>query len=206
MIVKLSLGILVLAVCIVFAWFIFRPSMQLSCSDTKPTIVAFGDSLVSGYGATSGNDFVTLLASTLGVPIQNRGVSGDTTARGLARVKTITDLKPDMVIILFGGNDALQKVSVEETERNLNAMVAAIKAAGSKPILVGVIGGFPTDPYKAMFERVSNEQDVPLVPNILSGIIGNSNLMSDAIHPNDSGYARIAARLAPILTLACTEV
>jgi hypothetical protein len=60
---------------------------------TVGPIVAFGDSLVFGYGSTAGNDFVTLLSKKLGEPIVNLGVSGDTTAQGLARIEQVTELK-----------------------------------------------------------------------------------------------------------------
>lgn len=170
-----------------------------------PTVVAFGDSLVTGYGASANENPFTLLSASAGVPIVNLGVSGDTSGNGLARVQQVIDLKPDIVIVVLGGNDALQRVPVEETEENLAMLLKKITDAGIRPILIGVIGGFPKDPYVSMYERLAERFGAELVPNVLSGLIGNDEYMSDAIHPNGAGYARMAERILPVLVRACGE-
>ena len=170
----------------------------------KPSVIAFGDSLVAGYGAPSGADFVSKLSSSTGIPIRNMGRNGDTSASGLARIQDVLDAKPDIVIVLLGGNDALKRTSPAETERDIAAILDALAAAGIRPILVGVIGGFPTDPYAPMFKRLAERYDAAYVPNILAGLIGNNEFMSDAIHPNSDGYTRIAARIQPPLERACS--
>jgi lysophospholipase L1-like esterase len=169
--------------------------------------MAFGDSLVEGYGAPGGSDFVTKLSERIGVPIKNFGKNGDTTALGLARAQAL-DERPDIVIILLGGNDALQKVPKEETKENLARLIEIFQSYQSKRIrvvLVGVIGGFPSDPYAQMFKDIAKEHNVPLVPNILSGVFANQEYMSDQVHPNAAGYEKIAERLAPILNSVCGE-
>lgn len=171
----------------------------------KPTVIAFGDSLVAGYGASQGQDFVSKLSSTTGIPIRNLGRNGDTSASGLARIQDVLEAKPDIVIVLLGGNDALQRTSPAETERNLTSVLDALTAANIRPILVGVIGGFPTDPYAPMFKRLADRVDASYVPNILAGLIGNEEYMSDAIHPNSDGYTRMAARIQPLLDEACKD-
>lgn len=176
-----------------------------SCSDTAPKIVAFGDSLVYGYGATKGNNFVSVLSTSIGVPITNLGVNGDTTASALERIDAVADTNPDIVIVLLGGNDALRRVPVSETEENLNSIISTLKQEGNEVILVGVIGGFPSDPFKPMFQRLSETHGVEYVPNVLSGIIGTTNFMSDEIHPNDAGYAKIAAKIQPALEQVCAK-
>lgn len=168
-------------------------------------IIAFGDSLVAGYGAPEGEDAFSQLAGLLGTPIENLGRSGDTSGRALLRIEEVLERKPDIVIVLLGGNDALQKLPVSETEKNLGAILERIQDAGAKPVLVGVIGGFPQDTYAPMFERLAKEHGVPLVPNVLSGLLGREEFMSDAIHPNAAGYARIAKRLLPVLRDACAS-
>lgn len=180
-----------------------------SCGTTspKPTIMAFGDSLVEGYGAPQGGDFVTKLSERIGVPIKNLGKNGDTTEQGLARAQMISD-RPDIVIVLLGGNDALQKVPKENTKENLSRIIELFQSYQSKRIhvvLVGVIGGFPSDPYAQMFKDLAKEHNVTLVPNILSGIFGNKEYMSDQVHPNAAGYEKIAERLTPILNTVCTR-
>ncbi len=189
------------------AWLLYSrmDNSSLSCKDRMPTVVAFGDSLVAGYGASSGEDAFSTLSRLSELPILNLGVNGDTSARALARIDSVLAEKPDIVFVLLGGNDALQSVPVSETEANLGQVLVTLKESGATPILVGVLGGFPADIYAPMFERLAKEHDVPFVPNILSGLIGRNEYMSDPIHPNAEGYARIAARLRPVLETVCGD-
>lgn len=201
-------GIIALAVLVLgsAAWLLSKDMTSAdSCASREPVpvIVAFGDSLVAGYGAGNGEDAFSRLSLALGVPVLNLGVSGDTSARARARIDTVLARSPDIAIIVLGGNDALQRIPVEETERNLSAILRTLTDAGVDPILVGVLGGFPRDPYAPMFERLAEAYGVPLVPNVLAGIIGSDALMSDAIHPNAAGYERIAARMQPYVEAAC---
>ncbi len=186
-------------------WFYTRMDTPLSCVTLSPRIVAFGDSLVSGYGAPEGKDAVTVLATLLGVPVINEGVSGDSTESALTRISTVLAHDPDIALVVLGGNDALQRVAVADTEKNLNRILGSLKDAGVRPILVGVIGGFPNDPFAPMYRRLADAHEVPLVPNILAGLIGNDTLMSDSIHPNALGYARMAERLAPAVEAVCAN-
>lgn len=181
------------------------PGADMSCRSLEPApvIVAFGDSLVEGYGASPGNDAFSRVQSAIGVPIVNLGRSGDTSAGALERIDEALSLEPDIVIVLVGGNDALRRVPVAETEAALSGILSRIKDAGARPILVGVIGGFPQDPYAPMFEQLSKQHEVPLVKNILSGLIGRDEFMSDAVHPNDAGYARMAERMQPFIERTC---
>ncbi len=163
------------------------------------TIVAFGDSLVKGYGATEGNDFVSVMSRDLGVPIENMGVSGDTTQAALARIDTVTDLNPGIVIMVIGGNDILRRIPISETRENIATMLSVFRAHGTKVILVGVRGGLLNDPYRDLYKSLAEEYDAIYVSDILSGLLGNTELMSDPIHPNDAGYDRIAKRLAKVI-------
>lgn len=199
----------VLIVAGVAAFFFFRDdSTAASCRErlAQPRVVAFGDSLVAGYGATLEGGFVSLLSQSLGVPILNLGKSGDTTAQGKARVDTALAANPDITLVLLGGNDALRRVSVEETEQNLREIIEALQKSGSRVVLLGVIGGFPRDPYASMFKQLAEEYEVTYVSNVLSGIIAHADLMSDSIHPNQAGYQKIADTLLPLLEDECREL
>jgi lysophospholipase L1-like esterase len=68
-----------------------------------------------------------------------------------------------------------------------------------------VMGAVVSDPYKTMFEDLAKTYHVTLIPNILNGIFGNSSLMSDEVHPNDAGYAKVAARIAPVVQAVCSQ-
>jgi len=175
----------------------------LTCESRQPILVAYGDSLVSGYGVAAGEDTISRLGSMIGVTVRNLGVSGNTSAQALARIETVVSLKPDIVVVLVGGNDALRGVPISETEANIGEILATLKAADATPVLVGVMGGFVNDPFRPMFERLALKYDVVLVPNILAGLVNDQRFMSDAIHPNAAGYARIAERLAPVIESTC---
>jgi acyl-CoA thioesterase-1 len=172
-----------------------------NCSGTKSnhTIVAFGDSLVAGYGASEGQSFVDDLSTALHTPIQNQGVSGDTTEMALVRINTVLEAKPGLVILLIGGNDALQKKPIEETMANIDNILAKLSAAQIDVVLVGVQGGFLSDPYADMFTSLSKKYHTAYVPSILSGIIGHDELMSDQVHPNAAGYQKIADKILPVV-------
>ena len=188
--------------------FWFRPSTaSASCADRDPApvIVAFGDSLVAGQGATTPGGFVSLLSAQAGVPILNFGRGGDTTAAALTRIDAALAAKPSVVLVLLGGNDALRRVPSPTTEANLDAIIGRFQGAGAEVVLLGVMGDLFNDPYPDMFERLAKKHDVELVSNVLAGLLGRNELMSDAIHPNEEGYSRIAARVLPVLEEACED-
>ncbi|MCH8075792.1 MAG: hypothetical protein IIC64_08200, partial [SAR324 cluster bacterium] len=111
------------------------------------TIVAFGDSLVEGIGSTEGNDFVSVLARNIGVPIENLGAGGNTTALGLDRIDKLLERDPDIVLLLLGGNDYLRRIPREITLRNLESIITKLHETGSIVILLGVRGGILRDNF-----------------------------------------------------------
>jgi lysophospholipase L1-like esterase len=163
-------------------------------------IVAFGDSLVEGRGAPPGQDFVSVLAARLGTSITNAGQSGDTTRTALGRLADdVLLLNPRVVIVLLGGNDYLRRVPTSETFANLEEIVTRIRTQGAAVVLAGVSVGLVSDPYAAEYDALARRTSSGLVPDILDGILGHPSLMSDAIHPNSQGYARMADRLEPVV-------
>jgi len=104
-----------------------------------------------------------------------------------------------VAIVLLGGNDFLRRVPTEETFDNLAAIVEKLRRRGAAVVLAGVSVGIMSDPYAARYDALARQNSAGLVPDILGGIIGRSNLMSDAIHPNEQGYQIIADRLEPVL-------
>ena len=163
-------------------------------------IIAFGDSLVEGRGATPGKDFVSVLARRLSTPIENAGRSGDTTESALARLdRDVLSRNPRVVIVLLGGNDFLRRVPTDDTFRNLATVVERIRARGAAVVLVGVSVGLISDSYGAEYEQLARRSSAGLVPDILDGILGRGDRMSDAIHPNDEGYRMMAERIEPVM-------
>jgi acyl-CoA thioesterase I len=191
-----GLGILVL----VIATFLFFGKEKITNYPPKEgPIVIFGDSLVAGVGASKGNDLASILSKKIGEPIENFGISGDTTEQGLSRIDTVLERKPRITIVLLGGNDFLRKVPIEETFSNLRTIIDKLQASGSIVLLLGVRGGLLTDQFDSYYEDLAQETGSAYVPNVLSGLLADSRYMSDAIHPNDAGYSRIADRVYPVL-------
>jgi acyl-CoA thioesterase-1 len=163
-------------------------------------IVAFGDSLVEGIGATKGNDFVSVLSRRLNRTIENKGTAGDTTGDGLRRLDEVLERSPGMVLLLLGGNDTLARTPTHETEENLSKIVERLLTQGSVVVLIGVRGGIlGGGEREAIYERVAERYGALYVEDILDGIFGHPDRMADTIHPNDAGYALIAERLKDIL-------
>jgi acyl-CoA thioesterase-1 len=189
----------ILAVLAVF-WLFRSGGPRAAKPTTGQSIVAFGDSLVEGRGATPGHDFVSVLSRRLGVPIINAGRSGDTAGAALSRLDhAVLAQNPRVVIVLLGGNDFLRRVPREETFGHLATIVERIRRRGAAVVLVGVTVGLLRDPYGAEYEALARRTSAGLVPDILDGIIGHADRMSDAIHPNDQGHQMIADRLEPAL-------
>ena len=178
------------------------------CSKKSPTapssidVLAFGDSLTFGIGATAGNGYVPVLERRIGIDIFNSGIPGDTTTTALARLNaSVLARDPGIVIVLLGGNDLLQNVPLQTRVGNITQIVERIRGDGSQVILVGVGSGI-LDPFEGALPELAARTGSSYVPNIMDGIFGNANLMADSIHPNNAGYAIIADRIEPALRSA----
>lgn len=132
--------------------------------------------------------------------VVNAGVSGDTTESALSRIDTIVDQRPRIVIVGLGGNDFLRSVPIETTESNLREIVKRLQGSGAMVVLLGF--QFPSlhANYEKMYERVAEDEGCLLVGDVLDGILSDSKLKSDEIHPNARGYAILAERVKSQLT------
>ena len=195
---KAAMGLLLLAL---GAWyFIDIPPPVVDFPRDGQNIIAFGDSLVVGHGASPGNDFVSILSDRLGHPIINAGRNGDTTQSGLERLQVeVLSQDPRIVILLLGGNDALRRMPMDQTFNRLANMIDQIHQTGAAVVLVGVRGSLFGDRYEEEFEALAEAKQVNYVPNILSDIFGHPSLMADSIHPNDEGNLLMADRVEPVL-------
>ncbi|ODT43719.1 MAG: arylesterase, partial [Nitrospira sp. SCN 59-13] len=119
------------------------PSATTPELDSRPRIVAFGDSLTAGLGVSLEHTYPAQLQKqldTLGLHYQvlNAGISGDTTAGGLRRVTWVLAGKPSVVILELGGNDGLRGLSLPETRSHLDAIIKRLKEAQVQVILAGM--------------------------------------------------------------------
>lgn len=200
---KILISIFIVSFVIIFSFFIFKKSPKITNYPSKgETIVAFGDSLVEGVGATKGNDFPSVLSRISGKSIINMGVSGNTTAQGLARIDEVIAQKPKVVLVLLGGNDFLRKVPLKETFKNIDDIVVKIQDSGAVVVLLGIKGGLLSDEYASYFKEISQKRGTLYVSNVLSGLFGHNEYMSDGIHPNDVGYRKMVDRIYPVFKKA----
>ena len=165
-------------------------------------ILILGDSITAGYGLQPEQAYPYLLSQKLNLPIVNRGVSGDKTADGLARLSAdILTENPWMVIIGLGGNDFLKKVPKTATEQNLKSIITQVQAEKAITVILGMNLGLFTDEYEELYKRVAQETGSYLIPQVLKGIIDNpKHRQQDIIHPNAIGQKILADKIAEALT------
>ena len=163
-------------------------------------VILLGDSITAGYG-------LARALSRLGVDVQvhGAGVSGDTTADGLARVDFSVRADAALCLVELGGNDLLQGADPVQTRANLTAILARLKARHIKAALTGMrapvqIGASFAHDFNAAFPAAAEAGHAPLYPFLLEGVAGNPALLqADHIHPNPAGVKIIAAKLAPFV-------
>jgi acyl-CoA thioesterase-1 len=180
------------------------PASAPAATDSRPVISAFGDSLTAGFGVDPGRsypDFLQQLIDRAGYRyrVVNDGASGDTTADGLARVSFVTQQKPEIVIVEFGGNDGLRGLPVVTTRKNLESIVEAVRAAGAKIVLAGITlppnyGPDYIRDFSSVYPAIARQQKVPLIPFLLEGVAGTREYMQpDGLHATVEGNRRVAA-------------
>ncbi|MDB6031135.1 MAG: putative lipase, GDSL-type [Verrucomicrobiales bacterium] len=157
--------------------------------------VAFGDSLTEGFGASEGKDYPNVLSQTLGFPIQNFGHAGETSKEGLNRVEEIAALHPRVVLLCFGGNDALNGLPSTQLFGNIEAMIDRLHREGSFVVLIGIRSASLRDRFEKPFKELARRKEVVYVADFLKGLAFKPVYMSDAVHPNDDGYKQFVLRL-----------
>jgi acyl-CoA thioesterase-1 len=173
-------------------------------------IVVLGDSLAAGYGLPEEEAFPALAEAALraaghAVEVVNAGVSGDTTAGGLARLDWVLRHRPAILVVELGGNDALRGQPLQEIERNLGEIVRRGRAAGARVVLLGMdipvnYGALYARGFAALYERVAEAEEAVLVPGFVRELGAEESLLQpDGLHPTAEGQRRLAARLVPHL-------
>jgi acyl-CoA thioesterase I len=185
--------------------------VSVHAQTTPLKLAILGDSLTAGYGLKPEQAFPVRLEAALrargrNVTVLNHGVSGDTTAGGLERADWMLADKPDIVLIELGANDALRALDPATAERNLDALIAKLKAAGVGVWLAGMLAPRNFGPeygrqFDALYKRLASKYDVPLYPFFLDGVARDPALnQGDGIHPNPKGVDVIVDRILPFVT------
>ncbi|MDD5432440.1 MAG: arylesterase [Candidatus Omnitrophica bacterium] len=165
-------------------------------SSNGKNIICFGDSITYGYGVTSDEAYPVHLSKMINFSVINAGIDGDTTTEALKRLDSdVLSRNPLLVIIEFGGNDFLRKVSPELTVNNIKQMVERIQEKGAMVAIVDVSAGMLMKEYRPAYFKIAKDNGAIFVPSIMSGIITNPSMKSDFLHPNGNGYKLIAQRI-----------
>ena len=163
-----------------------------NAAPTGKTIICFGDSLTYGTGAGKGLDYPAQLSTLIGRPVINLGVPGDTTAGALARIDTVLEKEPRMVLLTLGGNDLKNRVPKQTAFNNLERIIQMIQARGALVVIGGIDIPFYGRGFGTAYEELAAKTGSVLIPNVYTDIMGRSKLMSDPIHPNSDGYTILA--------------
>jgi len=173
-------------------------------------ILALGSSLTQGYGLPPGTEFTVQLQAALkraGIEavVTNAGVSGDTSAGGLARLDWSLADHPDAVILELGSNDMLRGIAPAVTEKNLRSILDRLKAAHVKVLLTGMhaqrnLGADYVKQFDSIYPRLARDYNVLFYPFFLDGVALNSKLnQADGMHPNPAGVKVVVARMLPLV-------
>jgi len=184
--------------------------VPFSAAARVPVILDFGDSITAGYGLPAGQAFPVRLETWLhehgiAARVVNAGVSGDTTAGGLARLDWALADKPDLVILALGANDALRGIEPSTVRDNLDKIIVKIQTSGAKLLLVGMLAPANWgEDYKRAFDLIFPElariHHLPLYPFLLEGVAMKPELnQPDGLHPNERGVAILVDKIAPMV-------
>jgi acyl-CoA thioesterase-1 len=178
-----------------------------------PVVTILGDSITAGLGLPAAQALpaqleAILRASGTNVRVRGAGVSGDTTAGGLARLDFSVQSDTAVCVVALGGNDLLQGVEPAQTRVNLERIVRRLKARRIAVVLAGgrapgrSLGAFGRD-FDAVFPSVARDNRVLFAPDLLAGVSDRPELkQADGLHPNVAGARLMARRLAPVVTQA----
>lgn len=171
-------------------------------------ILALGDSITAGYGLAPEEALPVKLEARLkadgfDASVINGGVSGDTTAGGLARLDWALADHPRFALVALGANDALRGLDPGQAYDNLDKILARLKDAGVKALLVGMRA--PTNwgrdyqrDFDAIYPKLAAKWHVPLYPFLLEDVALDPTLnQDDGLHPNAAGVAVMVKGMAP---------
>lgn len=192
--------------------FLFIVTALIFQTSSLKVILFFGDSLTAGYGLSPEEAFPALVEKSLikkgaNVKVVNAGLSGETTAGGLARIDWILRQPIDIFVLELGGNDGLRGLPIDQTRTNLQTIIDKVKAKypKCKVVLAGMMvppnmGKEYSTGFQNVFKEVASKNNAVLIPFLLEGVGGIEKLnQADGIHPNVAGHKIVAANLTKIL-------
>ena len=186
---------------------------SVTAEDNPASIILFfGNSLTAGYGLEPEQAFPHLIQDrldslALSYKVINAGLSGETTASGVNRIKWVLREPVEIMVLELGGNDGLRGIDPKETEKNLQQIIDL--ALAMYPNMTIVIAGMEAPPnmgetyissFREVFKELAGRNELPLIPFLLEGVAGEAELnLPDGIHPNEQGHRIVATNVWSIL-------
>jgi Lysophospholipase L1 and related esterases len=192
---------------------IIATALLLQASSNPKVILFFGDSLTAGYGLSPGEAFPALVEKKCvqnGTPCKviNAGLSGETSAGGLSRIDWVLRQPIDVFVLELGANDGLRGLPLDQTIKNLQAIIDKVKKKypDVKIVVAGMLvppnlGPDYTTNFRKIFPELAKKNDATLIPFLLQDVAGHEKLnLGDGIHPNQEGHRIVANNVYQVLS------
>jgi acyl-CoA thioesterase I len=180
-------------------------ALLFHASEAPKVIIFFGDSLTAGYGLSTKEAFPAIIEKKLqkngkAAKVVNAGLSGETTAGGLSRIDWVLRQPVDVFVLELGANDGLRGLPIEQTQKNLDAIIQKVKKKypNVKIVVAGMmvppnLGDEYTTKFGKIFPAIAEKHKATLIPFLLQDVAGQEKLnLSDGIHPNVEGHKIVA--------------
>jgi acyl-CoA thioesterase-1 len=197
--------LLVILICSIFL-------VAFKADESPKVILFFGDSLTAGYGLSKEQAFPAIVQRKINdkgynYKVLNAGLSGETSAGGLARINWILKEPIDIFVLELGANDGLRGLPLKQTKQNLQQIINKVKAKNPdvKIVIAGMmmppnLGAEYTADFMQLFPELAKKNDAHLIPFLLEGVAGNEELnLNDGIHPNKTGHSIVAENVWKVL-------
>ena len=167
---------------------------------SEATILAFGDSLTYGTGASRSSSYPSVLEELSGRRVVNAGIPGEVSSAGLARLPAVLDEhNPDLMVLIHGGNDMLRRQNLRSAASNLEAMIEVARSRDVGVVMVGVPKpGLILSPAP-FYEEVATRTGTPIDADAIADVLQYPANKSDAVHPNADGYRQLAEAVFDLL-------
>lgn len=173
---------------------------SLSYLPENAVVLAFGDSLTAGMGASAANSYPSVLSQLAERNVVNAGVSGEETAQGVKRLAgVLRQVNPDLLLLLEGGNDILRNRDLRRTKQNLAAMIELAHSMEIEVVLIGVPEKRLFSSVAPLYEELADQYKIVLIDNLLASLLRKSQYKSDAVHLNKQGYRVMAESIYAVL-------
>jgi lysophospholipase L1-like esterase len=178
-----------------------KPAPVFDKISEDATILAFGDSLTYGTGASQDADYPNILSEMSGHEVINAGIPGEITRNGLKRLPALLDqLQPELLILIHGGNDLLRKIPHQQTLSNLEQMIDEAQQRNINVVMLGVPKpSLLLFDSAGIYQKIAEQQQIPIDLETMPDILSSNEFKSDTVHPNDQGYQIMAEKIFNLL-------